>query len=66
MGKKFKDKVCFFIANALINILGSIGFLLCVYFFFHFDTIMERVLYISGTIIAVIALAYIIPIDKNY
>lgn len=65
MENKLKDKVCFTIANTLIHLLGSICFLLCVYFFFHFDTVMDRVLYISGTIVTVIVLVYIIPIKKE-
>lgn len=66
MGNKLKDKVCFTIANTLIHLLGSICLVLCVYFFFHFDSMVERFLYISGTIIVSIVLAYIIPIDKNH
>lgn len=63
--KKTLEKVFFSISDILIHLLGSIGFLLCIYFFFHFDSVTDRLLYIGGTVAIIGILAYLIPTKKQ-
>lgn len=54
-----------FFLHVLVNLITSVGFLACIYFFFHFDTATDRLIYIGGTIAVVCGLVYIMPKPKQ-
>lgn len=53
-----------FFLHVLVNLITSVGFLACIYFFFHFETVSERLLYIGGTVALTCLLVYLVPKNK--